>query len=196
MSHCRAHNSPMCSLLGSQSQAFTLRAYVIWGSTTPTSSPTSPLLTPAVILAAFPKPGTCQALAHHWNSLIFRVLRLLLPSFQLLLQGHLIWEALPDHTMRDSNTAPSHAALHPALTGPCFLCYMSNHPAHWMFSWLFSVSRHKNVSSMRAGTSCYSATSPGAGVWKEFSKYSLNIHGMKVRTKGRMPLSSYCPTTS
>ena len=34
----------------------------------------------------------------------------------------------------------------------------------------------RNVSSMRAGTSCYSATSPGAGVWQEFSKYSLNIH--------------------
>ena len=64
-----------------KSQAFTLRAYVIWGSATPTSSPTSPLLTPAAILAAFPKPGTCQALAHHWNSLIFRVLRLLLSSF-------------------------------------------------------------------------------------------------------------------
>lgn len=83
----------------------------------------------------------------------------------------------------------------PLLLGPIF-CYMSNHSAHWMFSWLFSVSRHKNVSSMRAGTSCYSATSPGAGVGKEFSKYSLNIHGMKVRAKGRMPLSSYCPTGS
>lgn len=98
--------------------------------------------------------------------------------------------------MGDSNTAPSHAALHPALTGLCSLCCMSNHPAHCMFSWLFSVSPHKNVSSMRAGTSCDSATSPGAGVWKEFSKYSLHIHWMKVRTKGRMPLSSYCPTVS
>ena len=98
--------------------------------------------------------------------------------------------------MGDSNTAPSHAALHPALTGLCSLCCMSNHPAHCMFSWLFSVSPQKNVSSMRAGTSCYSAPSPGAGMWKEFSKYSLNIHWMKVRTKGRMPLSSYCPTMS
>ena len=108
-----------------KSQAFTLRAYVIWGSAMPTSSPTCPLLTPAAILAAFPKPGTCEALAHHWNSLIFRVLRLLLSSFlPVLLQGHLIWEAFPDHPMEDSNTAPSHPALHPALTGPSFLLHV------------------------------------------------------------------------
>lgn len=140
MSHCRAQNSPACSLLGSQSQAFTLRPSVIWGSATPTSSPISPLLTPAAILAAFPKPGTGQALAHHWSSLIFRVLRPLLSSFLLASAPRSPYlGGLPWPHSGGQQHCPNHAALHPALTGLCFLLHV------WPSCTLglFSVSPHK-----------------------------------------------------
>lgn len=91
------------------------------------------------------------------------------------------------------------STCHPALAVLCILCCMSNRLAYYMFSWLFSVSPHENVSSTRAGTLYCSATSPEAktvpSIWWVPTQH-IFTERMKVRMERGMLLSSCYPTMS